>query len=268
MLDQLLAWKAVVIGAWLVAFLLLERIFPASPWKRDNPQQGFSQIRHLLQNASLWGINLLVSPLLVIVFTAVAVDYAPPWRAQWLAGAPRWFTLVVDLLILDLWIYGWHRLNHRFPFFWRFHQIHHYDQQLDASTAMRFHFGEVALSAMVRMPVIFVFAIPLTSVVLFEILVALTTIFHHANIRLPAPLERRLSRLIITPSIHWVHHHAVRRDTDSNYGTILSCWDRLFRSLSDTERTPDMALGIEGRIENRLSRLFLLPFRKPGDGGR
>ena len=243
-----------------MAFLLLERVLPASPWKPPDPDRGFTQFRHLTQNASLWAVNLLVSPLLVLMFTAWAVDYSPDWREQWLGQYPRWATLVLDLLILDLWIYGWHRMNHRVAFFWRFHQVHHLDQQLDASSALRFHFGEVVLSALVRMPVIFLFAIPFSSVAVFETLVALVAIFHHANIRLPAGLERILSRLIITPSIHWVHHHAVRRDTDSNYGTILSCWDRLFRSLSPTRRFPEMALGIEGRVENRVTRLFLLPF--------
>ncbi len=118
MLEQMLAWKAAIIGVWLVGFLLLERLFPASPWKPENRQQGFSHLKHLGQNASLWAVNLLISPLLVIAFTAVAAEHAPGWRGQWQAEGPRWFTLALalDLLILDLWIYGWHRMNHRFPF--------------------------------------------------------------------------------------------------------------------------------------------------------
>lgn len=125
---------------------------------------------------------------------------------------------------------------------------------------MRFHFGEVALSACVRAVVIIVFDIPLASVVLFEALVLISAIFHHSDARLPPKLEAALSKVIITPSIHWVHHHALRRDTDSNYGTIFSFWDPLFRSRSATRRWPAMPIGVEGRHDHPLLRLLIEPF--------
>ena len=67
--------------------------------------------------------------------------------------------------------------------------------------------------------------------------------------------------MIITPSLHWVHHHAVQADTDSNYGTVFSFWDPLFGSRSATARRPDMAIGVEGRAERPLGRLLIRPFR-------
>jgi len=90
----------------------------------------------------------------------------------------------------------------------------------------------------------------------------MAAIFHHANVRMPRALEHFFSRIIITPAIHWVHHRAVREDTDSNYGTILSVWDRVFHSRSCHQRTVDMVLGVEGVSENRVSRLVTLPFRR------
>ena len=110
-----------------------------------------------------------------------------------------------------LWIYWWHRANHELPFLWRFHAVHHYDELLDTSSAVRFHFGEVALSALARAGVIVLLDLPLASVVLFEGLVLMAAIFHHSDARLPPAIERPLSRVIVTPSIHWVHHHARRR---------------------------------------------------------
>lgn len=98
----------------------------------------------------------------------------------------------------------------------------------------------------------------------FEALVLAASLFHHSNLRVPARVERLVARLVVTPSIHWVHHHAVRRDTDSNYATILSMWDRLFGSRSRTARTPDMPIGVEGTTEETLPRLLVRPFR----GGR
>jgi sterol desaturase/sphingolipid hydroxylase (fatty acid hydroxylase superfamily) len=163
-------------------------------------------------------------------------------------------------LLLDLWIYWWHRANHELPFLWRFHEVHHLDGFLDASSALRFHFGEVFLSSLVRAGVIFLLDVPLTSVVVFETAVAVVAMFQHSNVALPARLESGLSRVIVTPSIHWIHHHAVRADTDSNYAAILSIWDRLFGSRSATRRSLDMKIGVEGRSDAPLPALVKRPF--------
>lgn len=256
-MEQLLGWKFLVLSLWLLLFLIWERLQPASFWKQANPHTGFSQGRHLLQNGALWLVNMLVSPLLVISITAYAVEFAPPWRPDFLDGGQG---ILLDILLLDIWIYCWHRANHVLPVLWRFHQVHHLDEQLDATSALRFHFGEVLLSALARAPLIFLFAIPLYSVICFEILVTMAAIFHHSNVRLPVRMEQLLSKLIVTPQIHWVHHHAIRVDTDSNYGTLLSCWDRLFASRSLSKRRPDMMLGIEKRTENAIPELLWLPF--------
>ena len=90
--------------------------------------------------------------------------------------------------------------------------------------------------------------------------VLIAAIFQHSNVRLPKRLERALGFVIITPAIHWIHHHAVRNDTDSNYGTLLSLWDRLFGSLSPTQRHPEMLIGVEYDNERSLGELLMLPF--------
>jgi sterol desaturase/sphingolipid hydroxylase (fatty acid hydroxylase superfamily) len=118
------------------------------------------------------------------------------------------------------------------------------------------------LSALARAAMIYVLAMPLLSVALFEMLLLAATIFHHSNLRLPPILERGLSLIIVTPSIHWVHHHAEQRDTDSNYATVFSIWDRLFVSRSRTLRHADMAIGVEGRREQTLLGLIARPFSK------
>ena len=273
-------FKAGLIAVWLLLFLCLERVRPASPWKAADSVSGFSQPRHIVQNLTLWLVNLIVPPAVTVAVTLWAVDWGQlccqswwsleRWHASGNMAAPGWWSVVValfHLLVLDLWIYWWHRANHQVPLLWRFHRVHHLDQQLDTTSALRFHFGEVLLSAFARAPVIIVFAIPFTTVIIFEALVTCAAIFHHSNLKLPATGERRLSRWLITPAIHWVHHHAVRRDTDSNYGTLLSGWDRLFSSLSATVRRTDMALGVEGEVENRPLRLLLVPFSGPGSRG-
>jgi sterol desaturase/sphingolipid hydroxylase (fatty acid hydroxylase superfamily) len=102
--------------------------------------------------------------------------------------------------------------------------------------------------------------VPLMSVVVFETLLAFNTMFHHSDLRLPKRLERALSWVIVTPSIHWVHHHAIRRDTDSNYASLLSVWDRLFGSRSATVRTPEMPIGTQGLKDRGIAGLLARPF--------
>jgi len=164
-------------------------------------------------------------------------------------------------VLLDFLIFWWHRANHELPLLWRFHVVHHLDRTLDTTSAVRFHFGEVLLSAVARAAAIVVLAFPLASVLVFETLLLAAAIFHHSNLRLPPRLEAALSRLVITPSIHWVHHRPVRADTDSNYGTVLSVWDRLFATRSPTRRRPDQPIGVEGQAELTLPALLLRPFR-------
>jgi sterol desaturase/sphingolipid hydroxylase (fatty acid hydroxylase superfamily) len=132
---------------------------------------------------------------------------------------------------------------------------------------MRDHFGEVALSAIVRAAIIIVLDVPLASILVFETLVLAAAIFHHSNLRMPPGLERVLARIVVTPSIHWVHHHRRRGDTDSNYATILSLWDKVFRSRSPTARRPEMPIGVEGREEKDLVALVLSPFNSPAASG-
>lgn len=240
-MQSLLAFKGLAVGLWLVLLFGLERLLPAVPQPAAEGRFGW---RRLARNGGLWVANVGLSPLVVIPVSAWAAGMAPDWRPGWWSG---WGGLLLDLVLLDLLIYWWHRANHTVPVLWRFHEVHHLDRFLDTTTALRFHFGEVLLSALARAAVIVAFAIPLASVLVFEGLVLIAALFHHSNLRLPAGLERALSRIIVTPSIHWVHHHALRADTDSNYATVLSLWDPLFGSRSRTLRTPSLPIGVAGR---------------------
>jgi sterol desaturase/sphingolipid hydroxylase (fatty acid hydroxylase superfamily) len=179
-------------------------------------------------------------------------------RPSWLAGASGF---VFDVILLDCWIYWWHRANHELSWLWRFHVVHHLDRFLDSTSAGRFHLGEIALSAIVRTIPIILLDISITSVLVFEAAIVMAAVFHHSNVLVPGGFERALSRLVVTPSIHWVHHHAVRADTDSNYSTILSFWDRMFGTRSATRRRPDMTIGVEGEGEETFAQLLLRPLR-------
>lgn len=255
-MDQLaflLTYKGLVVLGTLGLLLVAERLIPMA--------KVMGGVKRVAKNLSLAGLNAVLSWAVVVPVSALAASYALGWRPDWWSG---WPGLLLDVLLLDCWIYWWHRANHEWPLLWRFHEVHHLDEFLDASSALRFHFGEVLLSSLVRAGVILVLGVPLLSVVVFETLLALSAMFHHSNLRLPKRFERGLSFLIVTPSIHWVHHHAIRRDTDSNYSALLSVWDRLFGSRSATVRTPGMPIGTEGRKDRALPGLIARPFERSG----
>jgi sterol desaturase/sphingolipid hydroxylase (fatty acid hydroxylase superfamily) len=249
-LAPLLAFKAYIVVGALVLLLVLDRVFPVA--------RVTGGLRRVGKNLSLAGVNAVLSALIVVPLSALAASYALDWRPEWWSGL---LGLGLDLLLLDCWIYWWHRLNHESQVLWRFHEVHHLDEFLDTSSALRFHFGEVLLSSVVRAGVILLLGVPLLSVLVFETLLALVTMFQHSNVRLPKRLERALSFVIVTPSIHWVHHHALRRDTDSNYAAVLSVWDHVFGSRSATVRTPDMPIGTEGLKDRSLAGLLSVPFK-------
>lgn len=263
-LETALAFKTALVLAVFVFFALAERWRPAveSPLLVRLGRSTKEAWRRLTKNLGLFSLNALLSPLIVIPITYWASGFSFGLRPAFLDG---WWGLAVDILVLDLFIYWWHRANHELPILWRFHQVHHLDELLDTTSAVRFHFGEVVLSALVRAVVIIAFDISLAAVIVFEALVLTSAIFHHSDAKVPGWLERPLAKVIITPSIHWVHHHAIRADTDSNYGTIFSFWDRLFGSKSATERFAEMKIGVERMRDRGFVRLLWAPFgRQPG----
>ncbi len=262
MVQDLLIYKTVAVGLWFVLWFALERLRPSARepigpinsgaqggnWAdtEDTPSKG--RLLRWLRNGALFAINSALSPALVLPISAFAVANSLDWRPVTLDGG--WLGLAFDLLILDLFIYAWHRVNHEVQLLWRFHQVHHLDRHLDTTSAVRFHFGEVLLSACARGLFVFLMDVPFSSIIVFESVVLFNAIFHHSNVRIPSGLERLLSFVVVTPSIHWVHHHAVRDDTDSNYGNLFSFWDRIFGSFSSTPRWPEMPIGVAGRTRD------------------
>ena len=140
---------------------------------------------------------------------------------------PPWLAVVAAIVLLDATLWVWHVMNHRLPLLWRFHASHHADLDLDASTAVRFHFGELLLSVPYRAGQVALIGVDVGTLFLWETLLLGFTIFHHSNLRLPIAVERALRAAIVTPRLHGIHHSTVARELNSNFGTILTAWDRL-----------------------------------------
>jgi sterol desaturase/sphingolipid hydroxylase (fatty acid hydroxylase superfamily) len=183
---------------------------------------------------------------------------------HWL-GLSRWSSAVAGFVLMDYAYWWWHWANHMVPLFWRFHNVHHTDLDMDVTTAARFHFGEMFFSTAFLSLVLLMFGIaPLTFVVFFIIFEA-ATCFHHSNWRLPIRLERILNLVIVTPRMHGIHHSIVERETNSNWGTVFCWWDKVHGSLRRDVSQDAITIGVAAyRVERELSvgQLLILPFRK------
>jgi sterol desaturase/sphingolipid hydroxylase (fatty acid hydroxylase superfamily) len=248
-------------GLWILGYGLLiavaERIFPYSVPRLRMIGTARAPAARFARNISFAAINLFLSSFMVNAIGMRAALWSLRWRPH---GIPEHAGLALDLLLLDFWIYAWHRIVHAFPWTWRFHEPHHLDEHVDSTTALRFHCIDIGISAAARGVMIVIFDIDLWHVFIFELATVAFSLFHHSNLRLPAAFERFLSWVIVTPSFHWIHHHPTRRVHDSNYGTILSLWDRLLGTCSATRRHPGMSLGVEGRPDEGVLSLLVMPF--------
>lgn len=222
-------------------------------------------------------VNLVFSAL---ALAAVALLVRPAVEASFARLAERPFGLthgiplpapaqgVLAFLLMDLSFYYWHVLNHRVPLLWRFHNVHHLDPDLDVSTALRFHFGELAFSAGFRIAQILVIGVSPWAYAAYEFVFQANTFFQHGNVRLPIRVERALHRLLVTPRMHGIHHSQVRRETNSNYGVVFPWWDRLHRPLVLDVPQADVTIGVPGYSkpeDNGLWNAVCHPFRRQRD---
>jgi sterol desaturase/sphingolipid hydroxylase (fatty acid hydroxylase superfamily) len=180
-------------------------------------------------------------------------------------STPLWVEVLLAFLLMDYTLYVWHVLTHRVPFLWRFHLPHHVDLDLDASTALRFHFGELALSVPWRVAQVLLIGVSPLSFSVWQTATLLSIMFHHSNVRLPVPTERWLSCLIVTPRMHGIHHSIVPEETNSNWSSGLTLWDRWHGTLRLNVPQDQITIGIPAYREQRevtLPKTLGLPFGK------
>lgn len=249
----------VVVGVGLSLFVL-ERLFPL---RRETRSLLGRLLVNLAVSAVAFGTALaLVRP---AAERAFAWTGAESFGLLHLVALPAPLELAAAFLLMDLTFYYWHRLNHQVPFLWRFHNVHHFDPDLDVSTAFRFHFGEIALSAGLRVVQVVLTGLSGWAFALYEVAFQANTLFHHSNLRLPIRVERVLNRLLVTPRMHGIHHSQIEDETNSNYGVVLPWWDRLHRTLGLNVPQSAIVIGVPGYSEpddNRFWQALASPFRR------
>lgn len=215
------------------------------------------------------GLTFVNTALVRVLFPTALVGVALFVEARgigvlhWL-GVHNAVAVVAAVLVLDLAIYAQHVVLHKVPVLWRLHRVHHADLDVDVTTGFRFHPLEIFVSLGVKAIVIAALGAPVLAVVIFEVLLNATSLFNHANLRLPAGVDRVLRRVLVTPDMHRVHHSIERQEHDSNFGFNLAWWDRLFGTYRAEPALAHetMAVGLpqfRGPRDLWLDRMLLQP---------
>ncbi|TAM53909.1 MAG: sterol desaturase family protein [Paraburkholderia sp.] len=259
-------YPGIGIVAIAVVLFLLERRFALR-------RQRHALLRRLAVNVVVTAAGLATAFALVKPAATLTMQHVESARfglLQWL-GLPPVIAFLGALLLLDFTFYLWHYANHRVPLLWRFHVVHHIDPDLDVFTAFRFHFGEVALSAVFRVVQIALIGAPPPAVMVYEFLFQANTLFQHSNVRLPIRVERALNWILVTPRMHGIHHSMVRQENTSNFSVVFSIWDRLRRTATLNVPQQEIVIGIpayEKHSDNAAATLLALPFRHQPDAWR
>jgi len=246
--------------AGIVFFLALERFIP---FRRPSSPQW----QRWLINFGLSFCNLLIVDQGFVILLQRTPLFSGLFHFDLYArlGLNSFSRVVLTIIILDFAMYVWHRFNHSIPFLWRFHRVHHSDPHVDVTTASRFHFGEVTFSAVINYAFMLSLGACIWEVRIFKLIFVFMTQLAHSNIHLFKPLENLIWLVFVSPSMHRIHHSDIHRETDSNYGTILSIWDRLFGTLIKDVDSKMLRFGLkefQDQKELTFPRLILMPFKR------
>jgi len=250
------AHRTILLLAGLLFFWVLEGLIPIARFQYHKLRHGGLNLFFTLTTAI---VNLAFAYLII-----QAADYSVAQGTgvlQWIE-LPTWALLLVGLLLLDLiGAYAVHWVEHKVHFMWKFHIIHHSDEQVDASTALRHHPGESVFRAVFTLLAVLVVGAPIWLVMLYQSMSALLSQFNHSNLKLPSWVAATVGKLIVTPEMHRVHHHESLPYTDANYGNIFSIWDRLFGTFAELpEEEIRYGLDVFDKRDNHMGDLLGLPF--------
>ncbi len=257
------------LAAFLSVFILLavlEAVWPRRPLTVSKPQRWLVNLALVATNTLLMRLVVPLAP-----FALATLAQSKGWGLFPLLQLSGPLEIGVSLLVLDLIIYTQHRIFHRTPLLWRLHRMHHTDLDLDVTSGTRFHPLEIFLSLAIKLSAVLLLGISPLAVLLFEILLNATSMFNHANLRLPLPLDRWLRLVLVTPDMHRVHHSVIPRETNSNFGFNLPWWDRLLGTYQAQPREghEGMSIGLkQWRDQGQLGwwQLLKIPFVSPAPG--
>ncbi|OEJ69348.1 hypothetical protein BEN30_03420 [Magnetovibrio blakemorei] len=263
--ESLLEHEPVIrLGAFFSIFAIM------ALWEIVQPRRALSVSKKLRWTSNLGIVVLntviarLVLPMAPVAFAYVALERS--WGVFNLVAWNGWVELVAAVVLLDFFIWLQHVMVHAIPLFWRLHRMHHADLDYDVTTGARFHPIEILLSLAIKFAVIALLGASPVSVLIFEVVLNATAMFNHSNVKLPLGLDAVLRLLVVTPDMHRVHHSAIARECNSNFGFNLPWWDRLFGTYmaQPQDGHVGMTIGLDvfrEERDERLDQMLIQPLR-------
>lgn len=224
----------------LAACWTLEALLPAVP---AHGRRGAARLRHIALGL-LNAVPAVALAGVLGVFDAMA--NASDFGVLRAIELPIWAHLIIAFLLLDALQYFCHVLMHKTPILWRLHAVHHHAEDLEATTALRFHTIEVMIHGLITLSAVLLLGVHVYDVAIYNAILLPVSLFHHSNIRIHPRLEPVLRWITVTPSMHRVHHSRWQPETDSNYAAVLSIWDRIFGTLTPHRQPEAINVGLDG----------------------
>ncbi len=256
------SWTA---AAGLAAFLVLAVLETHRPWDVGTAA-GSRWVTNLVLYGAVVGLLALVAPQ---HWAGVILEGWDSGPLAWVAGhCGAWAVLAAGLLLMDALAYGLHRMQH-LRLFWPLHAIHHADAQVDVTTGLRHHPGEALVNGLVGAALLAVLGLPPWVATVYGLAAIVWDVWSHANVALPPRLERTLSALVVTPGLHRIHHSQDPAHFGTNFGGVLTLWDRLFGTWRP-QSAEALRFGVPGAGTQGLAQSLAAPFRRysaPQPGG-
>lgn len=258
-LEQRPVERTALLVGGLLFFWILEGSIPLF-----QPQYKKSKVRHAAVNFSFTVIHLLIHTALAVLIVLLS-----DWCRAVGFGLVYWFNanvlmaIVISLLVFDF-VIGWlaHYVQHKNFILWRFHTVHHADNNVDVTTGLRHHPLESILRGLFFFLAVLLSGAPMYALMIYQTVLVFFTAFTHANIHLPKKLDRAISYIFISPNMHKVHHHWQQPYTDSNYGAIFSVWDRLLGTYKELHHS-QIKYGLDRHYPNEHDENFTMLLKKP-----
>jgi len=231
--------KALFLGISFIVLYIWENLWPY--YKKSD-----YQIKHDISNGSIALINGLLMTIIGAVTTITLLQYTAFFKVGLFHQLPKsfFFNYIIIFLFFDMWMYWWHRINHQVKFLWLFHRAHHNDINMNSTTMFRFHPIELLFSTFFRVPIFIILGMSIELLFIHEILLNVTGLFHHSNVKLHKTIDSSLRIFIVTPDMHRVHHSDKWDELNKNYSSFLSIWDRIFKTFMIHPKSIDITQGL------------------------
>ena len=241
---------------FLILIFIIELIFPIFKRSAQTYKRWFTNFTFVILNTL---VLRFFFPVLAASFAVICDQYNIGLFNYY--NVSLLISMAASFLLLDLGIWIQHLLFHRSNFLWRFHKIHHSDEEVDFTTGVRFHPIEIIISMMYKLILLAIIGPSVVIVIIFEIVLNASSIFNHGNIKITKVFDIVLRKVIVTPNMHRIHHSENENETNSNYGFNFSIWDKLFGTyIENSIKGDNMIVGLT-EFNNKKKGLFFLLFK-------